>query len=123
MSILLNATIFLGKQIFLPIHFKVTNKDFHLIQIKEIRKRKIPKEKSSNNQRLSELFLLDYQDSNLDKQNQKLLCYHYTIVQTIVLSVKKRCKDRGLQAKFQIFWLFFFDSYLQIVLYYLAISK
>ena len=28
------------------------------------------------------LLLLDYQDSNLDKQNQNLLCYHYTIVQT-----------------------------------------
>lgn len=28
------------------------------------------------------LFLLSYQDSNLDKQNQKLLCYHYTIGQT-----------------------------------------
>ena len=27
-------------------------------------------------------WLLDYQDSNLDKQNQNLLCYHYTIVQT-----------------------------------------
>ena len=27
--------------------------------------------------------LLDYQDSNLDKQNQNLLCYHYTIVQTL----------------------------------------
>ena len=39
-------------------------------------------------------WLLDYQDSNLDKQNQNLLCYHYTIVQTYVLSVKKRCKDR-----------------------------
>ena len=25
---------------------------------------------------------LDYQDLNLDKQNQNLLCYHYTIVQT-----------------------------------------
>ena len=25
---------------------------------------------------------LDYQDSNLGKQNQNLLCYHYTIVQT-----------------------------------------
>ncbi len=40
-------------------------------------------------------FWLSYQDSNLDKQNQKLLCYHYTIGQTYVLSVKKRCKDRG----------------------------
>ena len=25
--------------------------------------------------------MLSYQDSNLDKQNQKLLCYHYTIGQ------------------------------------------
>ena len=25
---------------------------------------------------------LDYQDSNLDKQNQNLLCYHYTIGQS-----------------------------------------
>ena len=29
-----------------------------------------------------EVSLLDYQDSNLGKQNQNLLCYHYTIVQT-----------------------------------------
>ena len=28
------------------------------------------------------LFLLDYQDSNLEKQDQNLLCYHYTIVQS-----------------------------------------
>ena len=27
-------------------------------------------------------FLLDYQDSNLEKQDQNLLCYHYTIVQS-----------------------------------------
>lgn len=27
-------------------------------------------------------FWLSYQDSNLDKQNQKLLCYHYTIRQS-----------------------------------------
>ena len=52
--------------------------------------------------------LLDYQDSNLDKQNQNLLCYHYTIVQTYVLSVKKRCKDRGLQANLQIFRSLFY---------------
>ena len=26
-------------------------------------------------------FSLDYQDSNLEKQDQNLLCYHYTIVQ------------------------------------------
>lgn len=27
-------------------------------------------------------FMLSYQDSNLDKQNQNLLCYHYTIRQS-----------------------------------------
>ena len=35
---------------------------------------------------------LDYQDSNLVKQNQNLLCYHYTIVQSTVLNFLKRCK-------------------------------
>ena len=52
-------------------------------------------------------FWLSYQDSNLDKQNQKLLCYHYTIGQTYALSVKKRCKDRGLQANPKYFDYFF----------------
>ena len=37
--------------------------------------------------------LLDYQDSNLDKQNQNLLCYHYTIVQSLHALLGKRCKD------------------------------
>ena len=27
---------------------------------------------------------LSYQDSNLDRQNQKLQCYHYTIRQSVV---------------------------------------
>ena len=53
-------------------------------------------EKSSDNHRLSELF-------SLDKQNQNLLCYHYTIVQTYALSVKKRCKDRSMSRNMQIF--------------------
>ena len=48
-------------------------------------------------------FWLSYQDSNLDKQNQKLLCYHYTIGQTRVLSVKKRCKDKSMPRNIQIF--------------------
>lgn len=52
-------------------------------------------------------FWLSYQDSNLDKQNQKLLCYHYTIGQAIALSVEKRCKDNAMQAIFQIFLDFF----------------
>ncbi len=51
--------------------------------------------------------MLSYQDSNLDKQNQKLLCYHYTIGQAIALSVKKRCKDNAMQAIFQIFFRLF----------------
>ena len=67
--------------------------------------------------------LLDYQDSNLDKQNQNLLCYHYTIVQTYVLSVKKRCKDRGLQANLQIFYSLFYLAASQTEHYHFAISK
>ena len=71
-----------------------------------IEKRKAPEDFS-----FGAFLWLSYQDSNLDKQNQKLLCYHYTIGQTHVLSVKKRCKDRGLQANLQIFRsLFYFLS-------------
>ena len=50
---------------------------------------------------------LSHQDSNLDKQNQKLLCYHYTIGQAHALSVKKQCKDNAMQVIFQIFLDFF----------------
>ena len=32
--------------------------------------------------------LLSYQDSNLDKQNQNLMCYHYTIGQS---ALSKKC--------------------------------
>lgn len=65
-------------------------------------------EKSSDNHRLSELFSLDYQDSNLDKQNQNLLCYHYTIVQSLCAFLGKRCKDTFfLQYSPNIFALFF----------------
>ena len=52
-------------------------------------------------------FMLFYLDSNQDKQDQNLLCYHYTIGQAIALSVKKRCKDNAMQAIFQIFLDFF----------------
>ena len=31
---------------------------------------------------------LDYQDSNLDKQNQNLLCYHYTKAR-----ITRKCTD------------------------------
>ena len=51
---------------------------------------------------------LDYQDSNLDKQNQNLLCYHYTIVQSLCAFLRKRCKDTFfLQYIPNIFALFF----------------
>ena len=43
---------------------------------------------------LRDFFVLDYQDSNLDKQNQNLLCYHYTIIQSSVLSLKSDAKVR-----------------------------
>ena len=52
---------------------------------------------------------LDYQDSNLDKQNQNLLCYHYTIVQSLCAFLEKRCKDSAfyliLPNKFSIFFV------------------
>ena len=52
--------------------------------------------------------LLDYQDSNLDKQNQNLLCYHYTIVQSLCAFLGNRCKDTFfLQYSPNIFALFF----------------
>lgn len=38
---------------------------------------------------LTACFMLSYQDSNLDKQNQKLLCYHYTIRQSSTSSTEK----------------------------------
>lgn len=34
-------------------------------------------------------FLLSYPDSNQDKQNQNLLCYHYTIGQSSLCSLLK----------------------------------
>lgn len=44
-------------------------------------------------------FWLSYQDSNLDKQNQKLLCYHYTIGQSQFCG----CKGSGFSCHYQIF--------------------
>jgi hypothetical protein len=55
-------------------------------------------------------FPLDYQDSNLDKQNQNLLCCHYTIVQTLFVFLGKRCKDKCFRQynpnNFSLFFLF-----------------
>ena len=44
------------------------------------------------------VLVLAYQDSNLDKQNQNLLCCHYTISQTYrfeVLILKSEAKIMG----------------------------
>ena len=41
------------------------------------------------NQKTHPFCWLDYQDSNLDKQNQNLLCYHYTIVQSLCAFLEK----------------------------------
>ncbi len=54
--------------------------------------------KTKNSQRhevaIESFCWLDYQDSNLDKQNQNLLCYHYTIVQTLRFLLKSGAKIR-----------------------------
>ena len=43
------------------------------------------------------LFLLGYPDSNQERQDQNLQCYHYTIPQTL------RCISRNAGAKVQLF--------------------
>ena len=65
------------------------------------------------NDPLRMFFWLDYLDSNQDKQNQNLLCCHYTIVQSFGAISRKRCKISVFSANSQILCLFF----------YLAISK
>ena len=52
--------------------------------------------------------MLDYQDSNLDKQNQNLLCYHYTIVQSLVLFSKSDAKIGFFCDIFQMFAQLFY---------------
>ena len=65
------------------------------------------KNKKGENFRFLLFCWLDYQDSNLDKQNQNLLCYHYTIVQSLCAFLEKRCKGRVFHLFLQIFSLFF----------------
>ncbi len=40
------------------------------------------------------IVLLSHQDSNLDRQNQKLQCYHYTMRQSLCLYFKSGAKIR-----------------------------
>ena len=80
-------------------HSPLTGKlrDYTLFIYRNIKKRLAQKgmhKKSPQEQALRDA-TLDYQDSNLDKQNQNLLCYHYTIVQTSCVFLGKRCKDKS----------------------------
>ena len=59
------------------------------------------------NESLRMFFWLDYLDSNQDKQNQNLLCCHYTIVQSFGATSRKRCKISVFSANSQILCLFF----------------
>lgn len=67
---------------------------------KHLRSHIIKKKKAPRDCLLGLFFdwLLDYQDSNLDKQNQNLLCYHYTIVQTLCAFLEKQCKDKSFDS-------------------------
>ena len=59
---------------------------------------------------------LSYLDSNQDKQNQNLLCYHYTIGQSYCLLSEKRCKDRCFYLSLQVFYTILFCYQQEIVL-------
>ena len=55
-------------------------------------------------------FRLDYQDSNLEKQDQNLLCYHYTIVQSFIRTTRSDFDDAKIDLFFystNFFVLFF----------------
>ena len=55
-------------------------------------------------------FQLDYQDSNLEKQDQNLLCYHYTIVQSFNRTTRSVLDDAKILLFYHTpnFFLFFF---------------
>ena len=60
-------------------------------------------------------FSLDYQDSNLEKQDQNLLCYHYTIVQTFNRTTRSVFDDAKIQLLFytpNLFHTFFHKKYI-----------
>ena len=57
-------------------------------------------------------FQLDYQDSNLEKQDQNLLCYHYTIVQSFNRTTRSVFDDAKILLLFYTpnFFRFFFHK-------------
>ena len=67
--------------------------------------------KKSCSRLLYRSFQLDYQDSNLEKQDQNLLCYHYTIVQSFirttrsVLTMQRYCFFVTLQTFSKFFFI------------------
>ena len=56
-------------------------------------KKNIANHATGNIFRLWSFFELSYLDSNQDKQNQNLLCYHYTIGQSSVLPFGKAVQN------------------------------
>ena len=60
-----------------------------------------PKLKLSDGDRQTILLMLPNQDSNLDRQNQNLLYYHYTIVQLPNRFFRLGCKNKGVLKRFQ----------------------
>ena len=63
--------------------------------------------KNCSDRRIILLKKLSYPDSNQDKQNQNLLCYHYTIGQSFLLSFEERCKGSAFERKCQTFKVVF----------------
>lgn len=58
-------------------------------------------------------FQLDYQDSNLEKQDQNLLCYHYTIVQSFNRTTRSVFDDAKILLfphSPNFFFIFFFKN-------------
>jgi hypothetical protein len=63
--------------------------------------------------------MLPDQDSNLDKLNQNQLYCHYTIGQSVLLSVfsKKDCKNKASHDSFQIMQFYLSDSVNEVVMF------
>jgi hypothetical protein len=69
--------------------------------------------------------MLPDQDSNLDKLNQNQLYCHYTIGQSVLLSVfsKKDCKNKASHHSFQIMQFYLSDSVDQVVMFFAFLYK
>ena len=63
--------------------FRVFPRQQILKVFKVIKDFKDLKNKKQENRESSPVFWLSYLDSNQERQNQNLLCYHYTIAQSV----------------------------------------